>query len=391
MKDLEEDDYKGGSNLNEYIASLVNQRRLKKSTLNDYLFEELFYGQQKDVYVEKIYTFNSDILSKSKLDSIISKKYDGNSNFNRIATTLLSNEDERLELVACNISHNRETSEVNNIKMIFAYKVQIYNNKKVMIEEHSYVPIEVDLVRKIIISKVSPKTNVFKDEYKPETLYDKYSNIVKKLFEIKIESYNTKHKIALYNMSEALYTQFYNKMVLSRSEDLGKSIKDFSTEVSKKVNIKDMDVKIKKNNIFNIEESIKKYCDQLLITDILSSRNFKSEDMTDIEGIVTYLRFSDGTNVSAKVKGENFKASIYASETYLALRDPIENSNKVSEINIIWILENRDLRVKYNTNSYDYVFMHFYRDFKEKDFNYGYRKYKEYEQMAISKVRRMAK
>lgn len=391
VKNLDEDDYKDGCNLNQYISSLVNTKKLNKTVLNEYLFEELFYGQQKDVYVQKIYTFNSDILSKYKLDKIIAEKYQGNCNFNRIATTLLSNEEERLELVACKITCDRENSEVNNIKMLFAYKVQSYNNKKVIVEEHSYIPIEIDLIKKIIISKVSPKTNLLKDSYKPEALCDKYTDIVKELFGITIESYNKKHKVALYNMSEALYKQIYDKMALNRSDDLEKRIKDFSVEVSKKINIKDIDNKIKKNNIFNIEESLKKYFDQLLITDILGNRSFGSEDMIGIEGIVTYLRFSDGTNVSAKVKGENFKASIYTSETYMALRDPIENSNKVSEINVIWILKEKDLRVKYNTNSDDYLFMHFYRDFKKEDFNYGYRKYKEYEQMAISEVRRVAK
>lgn len=370
---------------------LVNTKRLRKSVLNEYLFEELFYGQQKDVYVHKIHKFDIDILNQSKLDEVILKAYGENSNFNRIATTLLSNEDEKLELVACKTLLNPENSEVNKIKMIFAYRIKRHDIKGRLIEEHSYVPIEIDLIKKIMVCKVSPKTKLYKDNYKPEFLYEKYTDKVVEMFDIKFNSYNTSHKIALYNMSEVLYSQVYNKMISSRSKDLEQLIIEFTEIIKTKISVKDLEVKASKNNIFDIKNSIVKYFDQLLITDILNNRNFKNEDMDDIEGIVTYLRFSDGTNVSAKVKGENYRASIYTSETYMALRDPIENSNKISEIKVIWLSDERNLRVRYNTNSCEYLFMHFYKDFKAKDFNYGYRKYKEYESMAVSETRKMVK
>ncbi|WP_297132468.1 hypothetical protein [Terrisporobacter sp.] len=75
----------------------------------------------------------------------------------------------------------------------------------------------------------------------------------------------------------------------------------------------------------------------------------------------------------------------------MALRDTIENSNKISEMNVIWILEDEDLRVKYNTTSGQYLFMHFYKNFDEEDFKYGYRKYKEYESMAVPKASQVAR
>lgn len=391
VRDLEEDDFKDSENLNEYISKLINAKRLKKSILNDYLFDELFYGQQKDVYIHKIYNFNSDILSESKLDVIIKSYYDRDSNFNHIANTLLSNEDPKLELVASKTILVPQSNEVSKIKMIFAYLIKRFDNKGKLVDEHSYIPIEIDLVNKIVICKVAPKTSLYKDEYKPEYLYNKYMDIVIKMFELEFNSYNTKHKAALYNMSEVLYKQVYNKMISSKSGDLSLLIENFTKEAKAKINVKGIDIKATKNNVFDINASISRYFDQLLITDILSSKDIKNEDMDDIDGIVTYLRFSDGTNVSAKVKGENYRASIYTSETYMALRDPIKNSNKVSEIKVIWIENDRNLRVRYNTNSCEYLYMHFYRDFNAKDFKYGYKKYKEYESMVISKANELAK
>lgn len=272
--------------------------------------------------------------------------------------------------------------------MIFAYLIKRYDNKGNLIEEHSYIPIEVDLMKEIVICKVASKTSLYKDNYKPEYLYNKYMDIVINMFELEFNSYNTQHKIALYNMSDELYKQIYNKIISSKSAELNKVIETFTKDVEKQININDLNIKAKENNVFNIKGSINRYFDQLLITDILSSKNIKNSDMEEIDGIVTYLRFSDGTNVSAKVKWENYRASIYTSETYMALRDPIENANKVSEIKVIWIENDRNLRVRYNTNSCEYLYMHFYKDFKAKDFEYGYKKY---ESMVISKATNVAK
>lgn len=388
---MDDSDFKDGSSLNEYLSQLINEGRLRKSILNEYLFEELFYGQQKDVYIHKIYSFNNDIRCKEKLDVIIREYYDRDSNFNYISTTLLSNEEPKLELVACKSIVNIQTHEISRIKMIFAYLIKRYDNKGNLIEEHSYIPIEVDLIKKIVICKASPKTSLYKEEYKPEYLYNRYMEIVIKMFELEFNSYNTQHKVALYNMSEELYKQVYNKIMTSRSGDLNQLIETFTKDVKAKISINNLELKSKENNVFDIKSSINRYFDQLLITDILSSKDIRNGDMEEIDGIVTYLRFSDGTNVSAKVKGENYRASIYTSETYMALRDPIENSNKVSEIKVIWIEDDRNLRVRYNTNSCEYLYMHFYKDFKAKDFEYGYKKYKEYESMAISKTTEMAR
>lgn len=275
--------------------------------------------------------------------------------------------------------------------MIFSCKVFKINNKGNKIEEYSYIPIEIDLLKKIMICKVAPKTNIINDMNKPLELYEKYTNKVIDMFNIQINSYNSIHKIALYNMSERLYSQVYEKVVSNRSEGLDDLIDKFAIDAKSKVNIDNIDTKVKINNLFDIKSYLKKYFDQLQITDILSRRDFKIDDRENIEGIVTYLRFNDGTNVSAKVKGENFKASIYTSEAYMALRDTIENANKISEMNVIWILEDKDLRVKYNTTSGQYLFMHFYKNFDEEDFKYGYRKYKEYESMVIQKTSQVAR
>ncbi|SDP76129.1 hypothetical protein [Clostridium gasigenes] len=387
-KDLDESDFQNKSNVYDYLSKLVTEKRLTKRTLNEYLFEELFYGQQKDVYVNKIFSLDKDILDVEKLYCIIEKKYGENCDFNKIATTILSNDDPKLELVACKSIINPMTTKVCKIKMIFAYMIKRYDSKKELITEHSYIPVEVDLLKQIVVCKVYPKMNLIKDVYKPESLYEKYIDIIVDMFKLEFNAYNTEHKTSLYNMSEDLYIQIYKKIKSSRSEKLDNLIEEFARNSKVQLNIKKIEERAKQNNIFDIKSHIVKYFDQVLITDILNNRDIRKES---IDGWVTYLRFSDGTNVSAKVKGENYRATIYTSETYRALRDTIKNSNKVSEIKVIWVEDDRYLRVRYNTNSSDYLYMHFYKNFEAKDFEYGYKKYKEYECTTIPQITSMAK
>ena len=117
VKDLDEEDYIYGCDLNKYISKLINERRLTKRDFNNYLFKELFYGQQKDIYIHKIYSFNLDIISELKLSKIIELNFDEKSTFCKIAETVMKNICEKQELVAYRVKKNPETEEVYFIEL----------------------------------------------------------------------------------------------------------------------------------------------------------------------------------------------------------------------------------------------------------------------------------
>lgn len=375
-----------GQSYEDFIEDLINSKKISFKTFNDYLFDELSYGKQREVYIFKIHSFNKKIENPNELIEIMKKQYDINDEYyNTIATTYFSNDDEKQELVAFKIIHNSIKKTVSKIRLLFGYKVEVLNKDDKKQNEHSYVAVEVNLDNKFIVIKVSPKTKVIHDVHKPQSLFIRYRKKVFSMFNINIDAFNYTHKEALYKMCEDLYSQIYRKMVSIKPLQVDKILDNATKELKDTINISDIEMKKTQNNIFDIRSCLGKLIEQLLISDIIYSKK-PGEKIEEVDGVVTYLIFNDGNNVSARLRGENCKAPIFDSETYMALRNPIDNSKKISTLQVLWFNNNKDLRIAYDTNSAQFLNIHFYRNLSKRDFDYGYSRYKKYEQAISSKV-----
>lgn len=372
----------------EFITKLVNTGYLSLVTLNNYLFDELFFGYQRSTYIYKINSFSDVLKDETKLINLMNSKYSIDTNyFNKLATTYFSNDDDIKELVAFKIIKNIKNNSISKIRLIFGLRVEIAGDVR-PIHEHSYIPIEINLKKKLMIVKVAPKSKVIDDKYKPEYLAIYYANKIFSLFNVQIDAFNYTHKECLYEMCQQLYMQVYNKMVQSKPQDIDKVIESATTAFYNTLNIQNLKLKKEYNNIFDIKDNLNKMVEHLLISDIL----FGSEDGQDIDGIdglVTYLRFNDGNNVSARLKGENCRDPIFDSETYMALRVPIENAKKLSLLQVIWFMNGNALRVGYDTISSQYLYIHFFSNLKEDEFNYGLEKYFKYESTVAEQIQGM--
>lgn len=373
-----------------FITEMINQGKLSVKELNEYLFDELFFGQQRDTYIYKIYSFREEILNTEKLLEIMNKVFLVNEEKMLRITEVYSTSEERekKQLVGFEvIKSETENSKVKKIKLLFCRRVEVVLKNSTR-TENSYIPIEVDLENKVLIIKVSPKAKVITEKAKPEELVSEYYKKIERLFNIEIEKFNHVHKETMYKMCQELYGQVYSKMVSSKPEGIDKAVNDISKKLNNVLNIENIDSKKKINNIFNINENIYKLVEHLLITDILISAT-DNEFIDGIDGFVTYLRFNDGNNVSARLKGENCTDSIFDSETFMALRAPIENAKKLSILKVIWFKENKKLRISYDTTNASCLNIHFYKNLSEGDFYYGLDKYYEYERKSFDEIKRV--
>jgi len=375
-----------GKNYEDYIAELITSGKLSFQTFNDYLFNELSYGKQRETYVFKIHSFNNKIKDSNQLIEIMKSNYNINETYyNKIATTYFSNDDEKKELVAFKIISTFDDKTVSKIKLLFGYKVEVLDTDDRKKSEHSYVAVEIDLDNEIVVIKVSPKARVIQDRHKPEFLFRKYKEKVFSLFNIIVNAFNYTHKVVLYRMCQDLYSQIYRKMVSTKPVQVDTILDNTTKDLRDILKIPDIDMKKTHNNIFDIKSSLMKLIEHLLISDIIYSQKL-GEQIEGVDGFVTYLRFNDGTNVSARLRGENCKDPIFDSETYMALRSPIDNSKKISVLQVLWLNEGEDLRICYDTNSFEFLNIHFFKNLSERDFDYGYSKYTKYEQVLSSKI-----
>ncbi|MCS4517294.1 hypothetical protein JTS93_19320 [Clostridium botulinum] len=127
----------------------------------------------------------------------------------------------------------------------------------------------------------------------------------------------------------------------------------------------------------------------MLITDILYDRNI-NDKLEGVDGIITYLKFSDGVNLQAILTGENYTRPIYDSDAFMGLRRTIDNVKEVLEANIIWYNDRQVIRVKHDMSSPQYLFVFSTGTIIKENLNM-FGKYEEIESGDIDKVQKLDK
>ena len=370
----------------DFIVRLLNNKELSIFEFNEYLFDELFFGQQRSTFIYKLYSYKQDILDVEKLIKILNRVYGVTDEYELRITDVYSNKEnvKSEDFAGCKIIKSINGNKVKKIKLLYYKKVEV-ELKNGTSPENSYVPIEIDLESNLLIVKVNPKAKVITEGANPEELVAKFVKKVEKLFELDFEGFNHIHKETMYKICHELYGQVYNKMVFSKPKGIDEVVKNVANILNKALNIENLELKKQTNNIFNMNDNISKIVEHLLISDILFSTS-DSEIIDGIDGFVTYLRFNDGNNVSARLKGENCIDPIFDSETFMALRAPIDNAKKIAILKVVWFKDGKNLRISYDTSNYLCLNIHFYKNLTEEDFNYGLNKYWEYEGKSCDEI-----
>lgn len=200
---------------------------------------------------------------------------------------------------------------------------------------------------------------------------------MKDMFEIKIQSFESIHKETICEMSRDLYMQIYNKMVSKKPAGIDAYVKEISSGLNNILKIEALELKATMNNIFNIEDNLKKNIENIMMADVMYE--MKNGSYEGIQGVVTYLKFKDGKHISARLKGENCCDPIFDSETYMALRSAIENAQQIQRLAVVWLEEFDKLRVTYDATDDECLNIHFYKNLSSEEFEYALQEYREYE------------
>jgi len=366
-----------GRNFNVFVQDSVNEEKMDRGTLENFLFEELFYGYQRETYIYRVATYNENILTASEFFPKIRESYDYvNSNIFNFITCIIGDIEEK-DLVAMKVIYSRDTSKVAKVRMIFGKKVSVVS-KGELTKTISYIPIEWDIAEKIIIIKVAPKRNLFDKSMTPENLNKYYLNKIIYIFDIDIAPFDSIHKEAICEMSKALYQQLYNKMVRTKPLGIDEFVDKMSIQLTEKLNIEGLQLKATVNNIFNIKDILTKQVENILISDILFDVE-NGDDLEGVKGVVTYLKFNDGKRISARLRGQKCREPIFDSESYMSLRSAIECAQRTSRLGIVWLEKFDRLRVAYDATDLGCLNIHFYRNLCKEEFEYGLQMYWKYE------------
>ena len=367
---------KSGIDFNYFVQNMLNEKKLSVKHVQDFFFEDLFYGYQRDTYVYNVCDFEKQYVTENKFLKRVQQYYSyvDNNRYNNIINII--GDIEEKQLVAMRVFYGYDVKSIIKVKMIFGKKNPVYKKGGVK-DTISYIPVEWDIVKQQIVIKVAPKRRPVDSECKPEYLNKFFLKKMKDMFEIKIQSFESIHKETICEMSRDLYMQIYNKMVSKKPAGIDAYVKEISSGLNNILKIEALELKATMNNIFNIEDNLKKNIENIMMADVMYE--MKNGSYEGIQGVVTYLKFKDGKHIRARLKGENCCDPIFDSETYMALRSAIENAQQIQRLAVVWLEEFDKLRVTYDATDDECLNIHFYKNLSSEEFEYALQEYREYE------------
>ena len=365
----------------EFVQEYINSGKIRISELEEYFNEELLYGNQRSIYMYELFGDYWKNQTEQALLNRIQKRYPYIDSLKFHSILFQPSNPEIMELVSAQADLGLDATIVQKLTMIFSEKCTISLNQAHH-SEYSYVTVVIDFSKKLLFVKVEPKTGVVEETQKPSNLAEKYYGVVTKLFNLRYNEYGNVHKTTLCNMNIELYNQVYNKMVQNQPKGIKDYIDSITASFLEKLNISDYKEKLAQNNIFDISDILTKMVEHILITDILYE-SAETGTLEGVEGYVTYIKFSDGTNISARIRGETYTEPIFSSEAFMALRASINNAEKITVLKISWLNEYYGTRVSYDASDSQCLEIHLYKHHTKEEFEYAVRKYRECESRTI--------
>ncbi|CAL83635.1 hypothetical protein CBO2095 [Clostridium botulinum A str. ATCC 3502] len=241
---------KKGKGKEEFISDMVNEGRIRREKLNEFLYEELFYGKQKANYIRKFSSSVTNLESEVEVIDAVAKEYNISSGYvNYIAMNFFIQGESTEALPLFKILKDKATGKVKKIHFIFSERVGRYTIKRVdTTYEHSFIPVEIDVEKKIMVVRVARKDKMVDDKQKYDMLQDKYSEKIINLLGLCTEIF-VDHKENLYKIMTYLVDQIFTEMCKNKPKEIGPIIKKSSTDLLKKLNIDNWDKK-KSKKIF---------------------------------------------------------------------------------------------------------------------------------------------
>lgn len=367
---------KSGKKVYEYISYLINENKLEIEELNLFLERQLTFGKNRNTLICNIGKVDLSFeYIKSKVENKFGIKVESKY-FNNLAL-------ERANNIGLLSIVTDEYENVKRIKVIFIKELNVvrrYKNTLGILEQQNvitnrYFPIEVDLEKGIIIAKARPtdyvegKSNIFLKEYIREVI---------DLLGVQTYIISDTYKKALYNICRDLLENTIKEKSKYHLNELELDIENFSKKVEEVFVGIGLDIKKLKDSLSNRNKSIfdiKTQVSNSIENMILSNMLFKaSMNKEGLDGIVSYIKFSDRKEVNAVIKTKKRKQSLIDSQTYLAMRRILMDCEMVEKVRVRWYKDKEEIDLYYDASELNFLEIHFYSNLFEEELNYAWEK-----------------
>lgn len=381
-------------NIENLISDLINQGLLNLDALENFLFNELMYGKRRYIRVFKLDKIKNIKYKEDWLDGL-SKKYNIESlEFNNIISSYVS-EDDSSKIAAIHTEYD-EKQEIRKISILFVFYIRMKDSGNSL----CYIPVEFDLVNKLIVVKSWRRQGIYDDDrYKPLYLMDKTILWLENNLIYSKKPMSDTYKEILYNMTKGLVDELFDK--IPSYEDtikLESDINGFSNSILDKIGLenkvleKDGTYSLP-SGIMDIKDELLKLIQRLTVSDYFMNREFSEVWDMGISAIVNSVKFNDKDNVLAVVSGEDKRKPVFCAKSFLVLLKSIEDSKEVDTIWIAFKYDKKTIRINYDASNDDYYLeigvLSNQRNFTQKEFEYIWEILTRYESDDNTKIEKV--
>lgn len=383
-KGFTQTDEEKGQELKYWVDNLLKDKKINVEEFEEFLFSELFWGKRKTIHVYKLdkvknYKYPVDwelpLEEKYNVDSI---------NFSNILG-MIPNRDEPRKIVAIRSEENVK-GELTRIRLLFACYIQI-NGDKGYKDSVSYIPVEIDFNKKIMLIKAWTRQQIAHEEHKADNLMEHIKKLMGIEFKVTTRNYMSEHKKILFLMSKSLIYEAYSHVpTYNEINNIEGSIKKFVEETLGGLSLRNV-----KNNgngqhiltegVMDFEAEIRNVLEGLAISDYFFDRNFDEIWKMGLEAVVARVKFNDEEKVLTSLSGENTSTPIFCTKTFMSLKNRMEESERIETLWITMDRKRGNLNLKFDASNMEYmeILIKYGIRFNEADMNSALEIYEKYE------------
>lgn len=378
-----------GKKVEYWINDLIEQKELDVEELEDFLYEELFFGKRKSVRFYQLGSLNKIKDPDEWIKKLADKCQINTLDYKEILISIPSPADpEQIAAITVDIDYK---GNVSNLKMLFVAYAEVEEQGKRK-STCAYYPVEIDLVNEMMNIKAWNRQALV-EGYKIEEKMDHIIRLLSNSYNVKTKSYMSKHKKILHNMSQGIVTGLYEKIpAFNQIEDLEENVYNFEQDVLKVLSLSNIEKEEKEyfipKKVFDFEDEMKKMLEKLCISDYFYDKPYEKVWNMGVDMIVSKIKFQDMEHVLTILSGESSEMPIFCTRTFLSLKKSLEDAKLVDRL---WVQRKRmcgKLHLSYNATRDEFLGIKILSDhhFVEKDLLMAEEIYRLYEERRIGEA-----
>jgi len=361
--------------IDEFFADMLLTEVVTKTSLEQFFFDSLQYGNHRSCYMLNIENFGNPDLNTFLIALGKSKKF----------INIISHADTtaKEELIALQPNYNT-SKKISTVSLLYRQRIETLTKGNLQ-SQTVFIPVCFDLEKSKLFVRVCPNIEGEKEKkYRYSEIADKYIMKMQNLFKLDFSQINDLTFQKIYNVTQNLTQEYFAHISSGAIDD--SLIQQMADSIEQSLQIDNLAEKSSMSGIYDIRSNLRTLLENILVMEFEQINTGRLDEL-GLNGYISYFRYADRKLFKTRFRGENYRKPVTESETFLVLREDLKRFREIEAIQVYWYQDRaKSLRVKYEVDSIDRLLLRFYDDLTEGDFEYAIRQFDKFGQKDFANV-----